>query len=204
MNCSKVQEHLSAFIDGELESKLIPPVKAHLIRCSMCRKEKEQLEAFGSQMRSIQPVTAPHDFRDRIYAAIHLRSQPKPSFLFQWKMILAPAAAMAFGIMIGTYRFQSTIAPQFASIAQPEIHQPVPIAESNAEPNIVASDDGIREYAIDRYMAMPIDATIQTPSPESEGKLHPVDENNPPNLIPRSRVVLDRIPLKAAYDRVVY
>ena len=204
MNCNRVQEHLSAFIDGELESSLVPAVKAHLIRCSACRGEKEQLEAFGASIRTIPPVTAPPDFRDRIYASIHTRTQPKPSPFLQWKMILAPAAAMIFGIIIGAYRFQS-FAPLQLAADSPVLDTSQPISDTAvSESNIVTSDDGVREYTIDRYLAMPVEAIVQTPIPESDGKLHPVDENNPPNLVPRSRVILDRIPLKAAYDRVVY
>ncbi|GEM_PF-6017474 len=204
MNCNRIQEHLSAFIDGELESSLVPSVKAHLIRCSVCRKEKEQLETFSASIRAIPPVTAPPDFRDRIYASIHTRTQPKPSPFLQWKLILAPAAAMIFGIIIGAYRFQS-FAPVQLAAESPMLDTALPISDTTVtESNIVASDDGVREYTIDRYMAMPVETIVQTPAPESNGKLHPVDENNPPNLIPRSRVILDRVPLKAAYDRVVY
>jgi Protein of unknown function (DUF1326)/Putative zinc-finger len=61
MFCRSVRKKLSAFLQGELESRAAHSIEAHLAKCSDCRNELEIIQ-HGIQMAERLPVvTAPED-----------------------------------------------------------------------------------------------------------------------------------------------
>jgi len=69
MECSKMTEKLSLYIDGMLDERTLESVEAHLAECASCRSELDSLRtlvAVCGQMHSAEP---PADLRQRIAAS---------------------------------------------------------------------------------------------------------------------------------------
>jgi Putative zinc-finger len=206
MNCSKVQEVLSAFMDGEIDSSQAAAIQAHLLRCPECRSERDYLEKVGIQMRNLQPLTVPPDFEFRIYSGIRSRVSTRhtPKRL-NWRMVLIPATTMLVGIIIGWSRFAF----------------PTPIADTGTDHSLTASTeyismspvtadaDGLREYTIDTYVpnySSPI--TVDTiPDDELDyGQRRAMDQSGTekPDYQQSNRFVLDQMPVRVTYERTIY
>ena len=68
--CSHVQGHLSAFLDGRLDTEVEAAVTDHLKRCASCRQELSGLEKLVRTIGEIPPARAPTDFGQRLFTRI--------------------------------------------------------------------------------------------------------------------------------------
>jgi len=93
MKCSEVQEHLSAWLDGEVPEELRSPLSDHLSACPVCQAELAALKRLDAALAELE-APAPRDL-----AAGVLRRLPRrtPS----WARSLALAACLVLGIFIG-------------------------------------------------------------------------------------------------------
>ena len=62
MNCHEVQEHLSAWMDGEAPEELRQPLADHLAGCPACRAELAMLERLHEALGGLE-VPVPRDRR---------------------------------------------------------------------------------------------------------------------------------------------
>lgn len=62
MNCKRIKELLSAYLDEALELAEKESVEKHLLSCTNCRSEKEKLEKAVSMVRSLKEVEPPTNF----------------------------------------------------------------------------------------------------------------------------------------------
>lgn len=67
MECSKVKELLSEYLDGMLDEEASARVQAHLSQCADCRVEHASLEVLVHELGTMEPVTPPVDFLDRLH-----------------------------------------------------------------------------------------------------------------------------------------
>jgi anti-sigma factor RsiW len=81
MDCSKVKSLLSEYFDGELKEDLSQKVKAHVEKCSYCRKELESIWKIESLMNKIPEPVLPEDFKDRVLERIPPIESDKRFFL---------------------------------------------------------------------------------------------------------------------------
>lgn len=70
MDCSKVVEKLSFYIDGEIDEHTLEVVEAHLERCPACRQEHAALAALAQAASSVEAVEPPAGLRERIVQAV--------------------------------------------------------------------------------------------------------------------------------------
>ncbi len=206
MNCHQVLENLSAFIDNELDADQTNAVKAHLIRCSSCRRKRDTMDEISRRIRCLPPITAPEDFQFKVYAGIRRYESRKARRQFlHWQTIALPGAALLMGLIIGlsSYSFlnDSFSEPLVANSNQTNI-QELPIA-------LTVSDDGIiYDYSLDRYIRgslvpITVDTIPETVDLMDEGLQSPqsVNENQ---AYPQSQYVLDNIPMRVNYERTIY
>ncbi|MBN1550223.1 zf-HC2 domain-containing protein, partial [bacterium] len=112
MNCSKVQENLSAFLDNELTASDMTAIKAHLIRCSECRQERDRLEKIGSSLRSLPPLQVPPEFEYQLFARIKSQTtQIGSKRLINWKTVLVPICTLVLGIIISPLLIPNSDSP---------------------------------------------------------------------------------------------
>ena len=123
MKCTEVQEHLSAWLDGEVPEELRPQMSEHLAVCPVCQAELAALERLDAALAELE-APVPRDL-----AAGVLRRLPRPTP--SWVRSLALAACLVLGIFIGgslTGTLYKGIQPANSNgeIAQMEIFQDYP------------------------------------------------------------------------------
>jgi hypothetical protein len=67
MECARMKELLSEYIDGTLDARIRATVDAHLLNCQDCRKELASLRALVRALESMEPVKAPEDFLEQLH-----------------------------------------------------------------------------------------------------------------------------------------
>jgi anti-sigma factor (TIGR02949 family) len=93
MECRKIQEYFSAYLDGELPDDQAALVARHLEVCSHCRQEYQAWQQLWDSLAA-EPVHAPKDLAARVIARLPGRAQP-------WWRHLALAASLVIGIFLG-------------------------------------------------------------------------------------------------------
>lgn len=109
MNCDRVVENLSAYIDETLDSDGRTEVEEHLATCERCRLELQALRTCIEAVHSLERVPAPPGFLEKIRECTE---QPSPwrriveTLLLPWHvklpLHLAGAVAMVFLILATT------------------------------------------------------------------------------------------------------
>ncbi|MBN1355149.1 zf-HC2 domain-containing protein [bacterium] len=203
MNCSKIKDVLSAFIDGETDSSTNATVQAHLLRCPECRAERDRIEKIGARLRNLPPLTAPSDFEYRIYADIRNRvSSVHSRNRLNWRTVFVPAAAMMVGIIIGSIQLRSP-----AEIAGGGAGQSMARNLISMSP-VTTDSEGLREYTIDTYIpgystpvtvdAIPDENEMVQPDRNRSGQ----SGNYASSQV--NRYVLDQVPMRVGYERTIY
>ena len=93
MECRKIQEYFSAYLDGELPETQAALVARHLEACAHCRREYQTWQQLWDTLAAT-PVPAPPDLTARVIARLPGRPQP-------WWRHLALAASLLIGIFLG-------------------------------------------------------------------------------------------------------
>ena len=114
MECVRVKELLSEYIDGSLDAQVGAAVKDHVSICNGCKEELASLSAMVEELGSLEPVKAPADFLEKI----HERMEPRfrlyriirklfVPFHIKIPLELAAAATMAI-LVIAVLNIQQT------------------------------------------------------------------------------------------------
>ena len=93
MNCHEVQEHLSAWMDGEAPEELRQPLADHLAGCPACRVELAMLERLHEALGGLE-VPVPRDLAAKVRRRLHRPASP-------WIQSFALAACLVLGIFLG-------------------------------------------------------------------------------------------------------
>lgn len=109
MNCSRIKELLSEYLDGQLDKEQEALVKDHLLLCGDCRDEFESMKAVVREMGSLNTVKAPDDFLESLHGRIKKDSwfQKIKSFLFTPDKFRIPVelATLATAVVIAFFIF---------------------------------------------------------------------------------------------------
>jgi anti-sigma factor RsiW len=111
MECSRIREQLSSYIDAALDERDTSVVAEHLANCAACRAELAALTALVEAARDIEEVDCPAGLRAAIAAAttqrhkvsaLHrLRTAFAPNAL-RWALGFAGAAAVLVAVVISS------------------------------------------------------------------------------------------------------
>ncbi len=125
MNCSEVQSRLSEYHDNFLDAKTIETITDHLLACSRCRTEADDLAQTMQLVKVLPEVEPPASFTTRVMA--HVREQAaKPS---AWERLFLPfrvkfpihAAAVILVSILAVYVYQKEPQQQALKIAESEL-----------------------------------------------------------------------------------
>jgi len=109
MNCSRINELLSEYIDGQLDKEQEALVKDHLLLCGDCRDEFESIKAIVREMGSLDTIKAPDDFLVSLHGRIKSDSwfQRIKDFLYIPARIRIPVelATLATAVVVGFFIF---------------------------------------------------------------------------------------------------
>jgi anti-sigma factor RsiW len=95
MKCNEVQEHLSAWLDGEVPEGLRQRLADHVAGCPACQAELEVLERLDAALGGLE-VPVPRGLADKVS-----RRLPRP-VASPWVQSLALAVCLALGIFLGS------------------------------------------------------------------------------------------------------
>ena len=70
MECAKIKELLSDYMDGTLDAQAKAIVEEHIPTCDHCREELVSLKALVQELGSLESVKAPIDFLHRVHERI--------------------------------------------------------------------------------------------------------------------------------------
>ena len=71
--CSELLEHVSDYIDGELEPSICAELEAHLAGCPNCRIMVDTVRRTITLYHSQATIDVPSDVQDRLYKALNLK-----------------------------------------------------------------------------------------------------------------------------------
>lgn len=114
MECQEVRQHLSAWLDDELDTATGALLKAHMDACEACRKEWRQLAALeGALGHLVAPV--PLGLAEKVLARV------RPPQRRQWWQSVALAACLVLGIALGGSMARTFYAPAASSHTEAEV-----------------------------------------------------------------------------------
>jgi hypothetical protein len=132
MDCSKVQELLSEYIDGVLDYGLSEELKKHLECCSRCKQEYELLKNIVERCHEFEDIDLPDDFNVKLHErlASEKDNNTKPEHRFIWIqkrykiaaafLVLAVSLGVAINSGVFSSQKKSGSAPQNASLMTQE------------------------------------------------------------------------------------
>lgn len=97
MNCSDVQEQLTAYLDGDLADDRGSAVRGHLRSCEACRQIAADEGALRDGLRDLPPVDPPPSLWANVQAQLanaEVADAKKPGWrraLGRWSMLLVPS-----------------------------------------------------------------------------------------------------------------
>ena len=99
MNCQEVKEHLSAYIDDELDASLAEKVETHLFRCFECAKLFQETANMTLLLLKVETVPVPASFDRKLRRALQ-EEKAKQSVGFKKKLTMISGVAAVFVIGI--------------------------------------------------------------------------------------------------------
>lgn len=109
MECKRVKENLSAFIDNELEGKKRLEIEEHLADCPVCNQEAKLLTQAWNALEVWEKIKASDSFEVRFWQRVREREQRQflPQRLFrkiiQIPVPVAAAIVLVIGLLLGNY-----------------------------------------------------------------------------------------------------
>lgn len=110
MDCSKIQEQLVAYLDGELGLQEKAECQSHLAGCLLCREEKETLERTWRLLEAASSIEPSSVFRARFWEKVRQEEQSWSWLAFP-RLVPAMARLLAVwvvGVGVGSLAFMRT------------------------------------------------------------------------------------------------
>ena len=87
MECTRIKDLLSEYVDGMLDAQTEARVEKHLSTCQGCKEELAGLKALVKELSTLESMEAPKDFLDQV----HERMEPRFSLRKVLRMLFVPA-----------------------------------------------------------------------------------------------------------------
>ena len=86
MECAKIKDLLSEYIDGTLDAQTEALIDEHLLTCPKCNEELASLKTLIRELGSVESFKAPDDFLEKL----HERLEPQVSFRKIMRKLFVP------------------------------------------------------------------------------------------------------------------
>ena len=101
MNCRRISDQLSAYLDDELSSRDAERVREHLETCPECRRLLDEIRRTVDALKALPSIEAPGDLQPRIMAGVaETPAEPRPVRVARWRALWPVAAAIAIAAVI--------------------------------------------------------------------------------------------------------
>ena len=71
-NCQEILDHISDYVDGELEAALCAELEVHLAGCHNCRVMVDTVRKTVTLYHSQAPAELPSDVEERLYKVLKI------------------------------------------------------------------------------------------------------------------------------------
>ena len=135
MECAKIKDVLSEYIDGTLDAQTEALIDEHLLTCPQCTEELASLKTLIRELGSVESFKAPDDFLEKI----HERLKPRVSFRKIMHILFVPgrikiplefATATAMAVLIFSILYIRVANQTSISIKGRKATAPYPISFS--------------------------------------------------------------------------
>jgi anti-sigma factor RsiW len=108
MKCRQVQKRLSAFQDGELNSRERERISDHLKSCSACREQYAEMEKVWRALGDLREILPEPGFYGELVKKINESTETRSPMGFQWLFQFfsspwATSTLLIAGILLGTF-----------------------------------------------------------------------------------------------------
>ena len=127
MECAKIKDLLSEYIDGTLDAQTKALIDEHLLACPKCNEELASLKTLISELGSVESFKAPDDFLEKL----HERLEPRVSFRKIMRILFVPgrikiplefATATAMAVLIFSILYIQQPEKMISEVPESSIH----------------------------------------------------------------------------------
>lgn len=97
MDCAKVRELISEYVEGTLPAALEQAVRAHQQRCSACRADLQAMQAIWTRLDALPSLDSPPFFHENVMAAVHQAARTQPGG--PWQALWPRLGRVALGTL---------------------------------------------------------------------------------------------------------
>lgn len=110
MNCRNYNDHLKAYVDGELRGLLRLRVSRHVHVCEACQAECREMRQLSQRLQAIEMPPVPEGLRERVLQTIETRYQPEITPKRQaWRWAYAVPLVLMVSVLYAVYRTHSIL-----------------------------------------------------------------------------------------------
>jgi hypothetical protein len=167
MECAKIKDLLSEYIDGTLDAQTKALVDEHLLACPECNEELASLKTLIRELGSVESFKAPDDFLEKL----HERLEPRFSFRKIMRILFVPgrikiplefATATAMAVLIFSILYIQQPEKMISDVPESSTH--VKVTEKTSMDTVSPSGKG----AVFKSKPVPGKATAQQPAKKRE------------------------------------
>lgn len=126
-NCTKIREHLTAYLDGQIDPYVKGIIEEHLSKCGACRKELDALSKTWKLLDYYPQLSVSASYKENFYNRLNKSKQPIQ--LKRWLYPVAAAAAVLLAVTLTLVFTNEPLQPAGpSSTPTPEITTPAEIA----------------------------------------------------------------------------
>jgi len=137
MECAKIKDLLSEYIDGTLDAQTKALIDEHLLACPECNEELASLKTLIRELGSVESFKAPDDFLEKL----HERLEPRFSFRKIMRILFVPGR-IKIPLEFATATAMAVLIFSILYIQQPE--KMIPDVPESATP-VKATEEGAME-----------------------------------------------------------
>lgn len=108
MNCKNYNDHLKAYVDGELRGLLRLRVSRHVHACEACQAECHEMKQLSQRLQAIEMPPMPEGLRERILQTVETKYQPEITSQRQaWRWAYAVPLVLMISALYAVYKFNA-------------------------------------------------------------------------------------------------
>ena len=182
MECEKVRDRFSSFLENELDPLEEKIVKEHLASCSDCQKDLQQFTKTIRWIHSVKEVEVPDGFLSEIYKKMEERKREAPPIEeTRWKWfrhpfpLKLPVQAVAMVAIVFLVLYLTKIMPvetprqKVAEHSKPFVSAPLPSKEQVGQ--VVAQTETKKDRVVAQTPPEPSSLSKVSPAPSETKKM---------------------------------
>jgi len=174
MECKKVRDRLSSFLEDALDPLEEKAVREHLTSCSDCQKDLQQFDKTIRWLHSLKEVEVPNGFLIGIYKKMEERKRKVPFSPFPLKL---PIQAVAMVAIVFLVLYFSKIMPvetprqKAAEHSKPSVS--APLSSKKEVDQMVDQTERKRDRVVAQTPPEPSSLSKASPAPSEMEKMEP-------------------------------